>query len=157
MGAIAEAIVAYAQTLIDETDGSEEQLNKALSISQLCWNLALMPEDAREETISEMQPSLKMDDDEFDDFRCSLIDPMIRRHHAMFPRMHGLDAPEPLPRGPRQSGRSQSGLSQSAPFSIAPPITAAKRGEKYPGTGRYDPCPCNSGRKYKFCCEQKGR
>jgi hypothetical protein len=157
MGAIAEAIVAYAQTLIDETDGSEEQLKKALGISQLCWNFALMPEVAREKAISEMQPSLKMDNDEFDDFRRSIIDPMIRRHQEMFPRMHGLDSPEPLQRGTWQAGRSQSGLSPSLPFSIAPPITAAKRAEKYPGTGRYDPCPCNSGRKYKFCCGQKGR
>ncbi|WP_407699829.1 SEC-C metal-binding domain-containing protein [Stieleria sedimenti] len=23
--------------------------------------------------------------------------------------------------------------------------------------GRYDPCPCNSGKKYKFCCERVSR
>ena len=45
MGAIAEAIVAYAQLLIDQTDGSMEQLNRAMTISQLCWNIALQPED----------------------------------------------------------------------------------------------------------------
>ena len=48
MGAIAERFVAYAQPLLDQTDGSEEQLNKALTISQLCFNLALLPEDQRE-------------------------------------------------------------------------------------------------------------
>jgi hypothetical protein len=29
MGAIAEGLVAYAQPLLDQTDGSEGQLNKA--------------------------------------------------------------------------------------------------------------------------------
>ena len=45
MGALAEAFVAYAQPLLDQTDGSEEQLNKAFAISQLCYNLALLPDD----------------------------------------------------------------------------------------------------------------
>lgn len=35
MGAIADAIVAYAQPLIDQTDGSLEQLNQALAMSQV--------------------------------------------------------------------------------------------------------------------------
>ena len=34
MGAIAEGIAAYAQPLLDQTDGSIEQLNKAMTISQ---------------------------------------------------------------------------------------------------------------------------
>ena len=38
MGAIAEGIAAYAQPLLDQTDGSLEQLNNAMTISQLCWN-----------------------------------------------------------------------------------------------------------------------
>src|SRR5438552_18865526 len=88
MGAIAEAIVAYAQPLLDQTDGSIEQLNKALAISQLCYNLALAPKDSQDETLSKMQPSLQMDDDEFDDFRRSIIVPVIQRHHEMFPRLH---------------------------------------------------------------------
>ena len=32
MGAIAEGFVAYAQPLLDQTDGSEEQMNKAFAI-----------------------------------------------------------------------------------------------------------------------------
>ena len=39
MGAIADAFVAYAQPLIDQTDGSEEQLSQAFAMSQLCYNL----------------------------------------------------------------------------------------------------------------------
>ena len=144
MGAIAEALVAYAQPLLDETDGSEEQLNKAFAISQLCYNLSLMPEDRRDQAITEMKPTLDMDDEEFDDFRRSIIVPMIRRHHEMFPQMHR--------RNPTDF--SQSGSSSRAPSFGTRPKTGA-RGEAYPGTDRYAPCPCNSGRKYKFCCGKK--
>ena len=140
MGAIAEGIVAYAQPLLDQTDGSEEQLNKALTISQLCWNLALRPEDERAQMLSEMRPSLQMDEDQFDEFRRSIIDPMIRRHHEMFPRMHQRDSTAPSPSAPPP---------QAHPRGVA--------GEAFPGTDPYAPCPCNSGRKYKFCCRKKGR
>ena len=88
MGALAEAIVAYAQPLIDQTDGSVEQLNKAFAASQLCYNLALLPDDKQEKAISELQSGMEMDDEEFSLFRRSIIVPMIRRHQEMFPRMH---------------------------------------------------------------------
>ncbi len=140
MGAIAEAIVAYAQPLIDQTDGSQEQLQKALTITQLCYNLALLPEDERDKTLGEMRSSLGMDDEEFDAFRRSVIVPMIQRHQEMFPRMHQ---------------RGFSFLAPSGPSIAAPPKKAAA--EAYPGTDRYAPCPCGSGEKYKFCCGKKSR
>ena len=58
MGALADAFVAYAQPLLDQTDGSEEQLNKAFAISQLCYNLALLPDDRRDTMLSEMRQTL---------------------------------------------------------------------------------------------------
>jgi hypothetical protein len=58
MGAIAEGFLAYAQPLLDQTDGSEEGLNKAFAISQLCFNLALLPDDRRDATLAKCgQPS----------------------------------------------------------------------------------------------------
>jgi hypothetical protein len=45
MGAIAEGFVAYAQPLLDQTDGSQAQLSKAFAISQFCFNLALLPDE----------------------------------------------------------------------------------------------------------------
>ncbi len=141
MGAIAEAFLAYAQPLLDQTDGTEEQLNKAFMISQLCYNLALLPEDSRDETLGKIRLDLKMDDEEFDEFRRSTVEPMIRRHHEMFPFMHRravTDPPQIAP-SPRAHQRKPS------------------PGERYPGTDRYAPCPCNSGEKYKFCCGAKGR
>ena len=141
MGAMAEGFVAYAQPLLDQTDGSLEQLNKALAMSQLCYNLALLPEDKRDKSLSEMQPALQMDDEEFDEFRRSVVIPMIRRHHEMFPLMHRRAS----------AASSQSILSPGAQPGVTVP------GEAYLGTDRYAPCPCNSGQKYKFCCGVRGR
>jgi hypothetical protein len=139
MGAMAEAFAAFAQPLIEQTDGSLEQLNSAFAMSTLCYNLALLPPDQRGSTLNEMRPSLKLNDEEFEEFRSSIIEPMIRRHEEMFPLMHRQ----------RSFAPSQSGQSQGEQ------PTRASRGEKYPGTPRYAPCPCNSGEKYKFCCGAK--
>jgi hypothetical protein len=141
MGAIADAFVAYAQPLLDQTDGSEEQLNKAFVISQLCYNLALLPDDQRETTLSEMRPTLKMNDQEFAEFQRSIVTPMIRRHEEMFPRMHRRGSTDPTQSASRLPARART----------------AATGERYPGTDRYAPCPCNSGEKYKFCCGSRGR
>ena len=139
MGAIAEAIVAYAQPLFDQTDGSLEQMEKALAIGQVCWNLAVISKESRDEMISELRSSLDMDDDEFEDFRRSLVGPMLQRHQEMFPQMHRKGPYAPF----QSSASSWAGVSMAAPA------------EKYPGTDRYAPCPCHSGRKYKFCCGKK--
>jgi uncharacterized protein YecA (UPF0149 family) len=129
MGAIAEAIVAYAQPLIDGTDGSEDELNRALAIAQMCWNLALMPEGLRETAIDEFKPTLNMTDAEFAEFRQQFILPMIRRHCEMFPGLHA-----------RSGQRSNT-------FGVVPSPT-----KKFPRMGRNAPCACGSGRKYKLCC-----
>lgn len=136
MGAIAEAIAAYTEPLLESTDGSVDQVNRAFALGQLCWNLALLPEEARDEALGKMRTSLKMDDDEFEAFRCSVVIPMIRRHEEMFPLMHQ---------------RSSMGPSSGTPR-LQPRTTMLTRTKKYPGTGRNAPCPCNSGRKYKLCC-----
>ncbi|MEI6414012.1 MAG: SEC-C metal-binding domain-containing protein [Pseudomonadota bacterium] len=136
MGAIADAIVDYAQPLLDKTDGSLEQVNKAFALSQMCWNLALLPEEARGESLAKMRPTLTMDDDEFDTFRRTVVIPMIRRHEEMFPSMHHLDSTEP-------SEAANTPLTR---------LISSVRTKKYPGTGRNEPCPCGSGKKYKKCC-----
>jgi hypothetical protein len=139
MGAIAEAFVAYAQPLLDQTDGSEEQLNKAFAMSQLCYNLALSPDDQRDAMLSEMRQPLGMNEEDFAEFRQTVIVPMIRRHEEMFPMLH------------------RRGFAGSAPSSSSPLVHTRKAasGERYPGTDRYAPCPCGSGEKYKFCCGAK--
>jgi SEC-C motif len=141
MGAIAEGLLAYAKPLLDQTDGSEEQLSKAFAVTQICFSLALLPEDSRDTMLSEMRAGLEMDDEEFAAFRRSIIAPMIRRHQEMFPLMHRRVAMNPL---------------QSVPAPRAQP-RMAPAAETLPGIDRYAPCPCNSGEKYKFCCGAKRR
>ena len=141
MGVIAEATVAYAQPLIDETDGSLEEVNRAVQLAMLCWNLSLVPEDEREEAIGKMRASLNtMDDAEFEEFRSKLILPMIRLHEEMFPAMHGRSEAVPG-RKPLLPKIVQETLEE----------TPSEMG-RHPGTGRNDPCPCGSGKKYKRCC-----
>ena len=129
MGAIADGFAAYARPLFEETDGSIDTMNRAMAVAQMCWNLALLPEDQREAAIDEMKPALKMTDEEFADFRQNLILPMIHRHHEMFPGLHN---------------RSKQ---ISDTLGVMSSLT-----KKYPGTGRNARCPCGSGRKYKLCC-----
>lgn len=140
MGAIADGIVAYAKPLLDGTDGSIEQANKALKMAQLCFNLALVPKEKREESICDTQESLGLDDDEFADFRRDILDPMIRRHEEMFPLMHGKNVARVF----RGNSWLDSGPRKSSPAPKKPLVT-----------DRYAPCPCNSGKKYKFCCGMK--
>ena len=136
MGAMAEAVLAYAQPLLDHTDGSADRVNKGLLLAQLCWNLALMSEQECDEALGRMRPALKMDDGEFEEFRRCVVAPMIRRHREMFPDMHRSHSAE----------RSSSGPASQVS------LTASATAGKYPRTGRNAPCPCNSGRKYKLCC-----
>ena len=136
MGAFGDAFAAYTQPLIDEGDGSREEIETAFLFGQLCWNLALAPEDSRQEMLDNIQPTLKMDDGEFEGFKASVVFPMIQRHYDMFPDMHKPAAPNVLdavsPRAREASIPAEAG--------------------NYPGTPRNAPCPCNSGKKYKRCC-----
>ena len=141
MGAIAEGFAAYAQPLINQTDGSLEQLNKAFALAQFCYNLGLTPEAQRAPMLIAMQQSLSMDDEEFAELRRSVIVPMILRHEEMFGGMQRWDAADSLPRA--APSRPHSELAES----VVKQTTA----------DRYAPCPCNSGKKYKFCCGMKGR
>jgi uncharacterized protein YecA (UPF0149 family) len=137
MGAIAEAMSRFAQPLLNATDGSAQALQRALSLSQLCWNLAVMPEDRREQSLNDRQPTLNMDDEAFQAFKHDLVMPMIRRHQEMFPQLQ--------PRGATR--RAQSPGEQ-----VMRPSARQRPVKPYAGTGRNERCPCGSGKKYKVCC-----
>ncbi len=141
MGAIADAIVAYAQPLIDATDGSMEQVNRALAVSQACWNIAILPKEERQSSMDSIGQALSLEDAALDEFQQAILEPMIRRHEEMFPGMHQLGSIkmpdwEPSP-------------------SLFPAANSPR--DKSAEPRRYDPCPCNSGQKYKFCCGRASR
>ena len=102
MGAFADAMSRFAQPLIDASDGSPEDLQRAYMLSQLCWNLALLPEENRDEFLAKMQPALKMDDEEFQELKRGVVVPMIQRHQEMFPAMRQL-----TPMTPAQSATAR--------------------------------------------------
>lgn len=138
MGAMAEAMVAYAQPLIDQTDGSHAQMNKALVLSSLCYNIGIIPESERPARIRDMQASLGMDANEFKDFCNSIVYPMLERFDEMFPNMN---------RGLIPSVSLAESSNRSRPMTVERPKKSA---EPLP----YAACPCNSGKKFKFCCKQ---
>lgn len=129
MRGIAEAMAAYAKPLLDQTDGSTQQMNSAFAFGQLCWNLALLPEQERDEALAKMRPTLNMDDDQFETFRRSVVVPMIQRHQEMFPRMHRL-------------GSMESSRGAPAPQTRR---TTPARAEKFPGTGAMRRVPVTVG------------
>ncbi len=137
MGSFGEIFAAYAAPLFDECNHSEAQVEHAYLLGQICWNLALSPEDMREQTLDEMQHTLEMDDQEFETFKDHVIFPMIQRHYVMFPHMH---APEVLDMPKKSAPTRERDIPMSA--------QARRRPETLPNA----PCPCNSGKKYKRCC-----
>jgi len=145
MGRVAESIMAYAQPLIDSTDGSLEEVNKALSLSALCYNLALTPEEDRGKSLDLLRRSTNLGDVEFIDLCRDCIIPMIQRHQEMFPAMHRRRSVNLSQRASadRLSSRSASrnALTEGAPVPV----------------DRYAPCSCNSGKKFKFCCGRSPR
>jgi len=136
MGAMAEAMVQYAQPLIDATDGSIEQLNKALSLSGVCFSLACVSEEAREQMLSEMKVDHKLSDDELESFRSTILMPMLQRYNSLF------------------GSRQFDGFDDVSFRRSMQPIVESSADETST-TDRYAPCPCDSGLKYKFCCGKK--
>jgi hypothetical protein len=148
MGVIAESFASYAQPLFDQTDGSPPEMQRAMSIAQICWNLALLPEEKRNAAIDEFKSPLKMADEDFAEFRQTVILPMIRRHVEMFPGLHARSKP---PRHEIGGGSPQTMMHGAErlfkEFGVmSPPPT------RHAAVRRNDPCPCGSGRKFKRCC-----
>jgi hypothetical protein len=55
-----------------------------------------------------------------------------------------------------QAARSGWAGAQPSPWpGASPPLP--KKPTVPPPAHRYDPCPCGTGKKYKFCCEPKSR
>lgn len=136
MGALGDALAAYVQPLIDKTDGSKKQVERAFSLGQICWNLAVAPEDSREKLLASTQQTLHMSDEEFSEMMTTIILPMIQRYYDMFENNPAAAMPNTSwDASPRTTDMAIGGQS-----------------ELYPKISRNAPCPCHSGKKYKQCC-----
>ncbi|QDV84725.1 SEC-C metal-binding domain-containing protein [Planctomycetes bacterium TBK1r] len=149
MGAIADAMSAYAQPLLDQTDGSLEQMQMALNVAMACWNIGKLPEDKRQAAIDSLTESMGLDEAEREEFQEEILMPMIRRHDEMFGQVFQRKAPR------RSEWESTIEVGSESDLEFG--LEALPPKDQTPKPGRYDPCPCNSGKKYKFCCERVAR
>ena len=102
MGVIADGLAAYAKPLLDKHSSSLEQLQYAMMLAQICWNIAVTPEEKHESRILELQKTFQLSDTEFLEFRKDIVEPMIQRHKDMFPKMRpGQLLCTPLHAGPK--------------------------------------------------------
>jgi preprotein translocase subunit SecA len=51
----------------------------------------------------------------------------------------------------RWHGMRERAVVRRAPHSFAPQLSAQVPADEWSTTGRNDPCPCGSGKKYKYC------
>jgi uncharacterized protein YecA (UPF0149 family) len=137
MGAIAEGLVAFAQPLLDQTDGSPKQVQKAMDLAVVIYNLGLLPKEERGTVFAKLQEAFNCSDEQFEQFRISTIEPMLARRDIMSTR-------------PAIDSFESESTSQVTPRQL-------NSNKKYANTKPHDPCPCNSGKKYKFCCAEIGR
>jgi uncharacterized protein YecA (UPF0149 family) len=135
MGVIADGLAAYAKPLLDKHSSSLEQLQYAMMLAQICWNIAVTPEEKHESRILELQKTFQLSDTEFLEFRKDIVEPMIQRHKDMFPKM--------------RPGRSDNFMDEFIP---SDPYLK----DLPPKIGRNSLCPCNSGKKFKQCCGKPG-
>lgn len=147
MGALAEAMVAYAQPLLDQSDGTPEGTQWALTLASLCFNMAQVSDDVREEMLTEIRKSSDFSDDEFPVFLNDIVYPMIERQREMFPKMDARVRN-------RQAVRV---LMDDAHLSPTLDEEDDVLESNVPEPRPYAPCTCGSGLKYKFCCRKKPR
>ncbi len=88
-----QEMAEFVQPLLDATDGSVEAMNKIFHLGTLCWNIALLPTQRREDTIVEAAAKCTGTKEDKDAFR-SMIEVMVARHERMFPRLHQQRASE---------------------------------------------------------------
>lgn len=84
----AQRMQDFAQPLLEATDGSREQLEHALRVGMLFWNLAIMQDEGeREKMLDEMTSKVTSDENRRQDFRL-IARQMVERHRRMFPELH---------------------------------------------------------------------
>ncbi len=136
MGAFGEAFLEYIQPLLEGVDNSPEAHQNAYHLGQICWNLAISPEDMRDEMYADIGETLGISAEDFENLKMDVLQPMVWRHYTMFPKMHEAD---------------MFNAERSIPMQ-EPDASIQQDGHMYPGTSPNAPCPCDSGKKYKRCC-----
>jgi len=79
----AQQMMDFAKPLVDATDGSAEDVQRALDLSLLLWNVADVDDAAREELLSKMAE--RFEDEQREAFQ-RLARMMVERKREMFPQ-----------------------------------------------------------------------
>lgn len=88
LGGPAQQMTDFAQPLLDATDGSLEQMDRALKLGMLFWNLSIIEDmNERDRMLDDMANKLAPDEAANQDLR-AIAQQMIDRHRLMFPDLH---------------------------------------------------------------------
>lgn len=147
MGALAEAMVAYAQPLLDQSDGTEEGMQWAFTLASLCFTMAQVSTEVRQEMLAEMRQGSDFSDEEFRVFLNDIVYPMIERQREMFPQRNANVRKRPAVRVMKDDAHLSPTLDEEDDVHES----------NVPEPRPYAPCTCGSGLKYKFCCRKKPR
>jgi SEC-C motif len=82
-GGLAQQMIEFARPLLDRSDGSKEQVDKALSFGMLCWNIAIMPRAERGVAIDAAERAIAKTDEDREAFR-DLVEVMLARYEQLF-------------------------------------------------------------------------
>lgn len=82
----AAQMMRFVQPLLEGVGADEAQMEKALKLGSVFWNLALCESVQREELMVEVLKTMTNEQD-VTMFRAMASD-MVERHQAMFPAMH---------------------------------------------------------------------
>lgn len=121
--------------LLDQMNGSMQHVNQALALTEFCYNLSLLTPPERCKVLRKMQLDTGMSDADLAEVRRDWIDPMVQ---------HCEDA--------LLRGEFRGRLPEAVVYLPEMDHPADDHDRKLTTTDRYSPCPCNSGKKYKFCC-----
>ena len=83
----AQQMVEFVRPLVDESDGSEEQLSNALNMGVLCWNIAVLPRTSRDRALRDAIDEFGATEKEREAFR-EVAELLIARHEQLFPELH---------------------------------------------------------------------
>jgi SEC-C motif len=83
----AQEFLDFAQPLLDSTDGSKAETQRALTLAQFLWNVAVTRETEKREAMLEELLRDITPDTEREEF-AAIVRAMLQRHRELFPELH---------------------------------------------------------------------
>jgi hypothetical protein len=90
-GGFADSLALLAEPLLEHSDGSLEQVQKAMSVAAVAWNIGLLPRDQQLAAIDETIAESSMETRDKENF-VLLLTGLVARFNELYP--HGFGRPE---------------------------------------------------------------